>query len=263
MRVRYLDQSGDDGFFDQLIASSVNLLSLIYAQVYFPTYSNGLKDVARRLGFEWSDSEASGRQALIWRAQWETTRDPTLKRRLIVYNQEDCRAVQTVAEAMANICSERPSTAADAISVNVSTLDRDPPLRFGPLQYVDPDFRTINEAAYWDYQRNKVYVRTNDRLKRISRRRVNNRTSSSPVNKSIQAKENRPPVCPKCNSTRFYRNGRFSSVIYDLRFSFAGVRRWVVRHNFNRYQCRNCKNGYNELPRQERFGTHLKAYVLY
>jgi predicted RecB family nuclease len=44
-----------------------------------PTYSNGLKDVARRLGFEWSESEASGRQALIWRAQWETTRDPTLK----------------------------------------------------------------------------------------------------------------------------------------------------------------------------------------
>jgi len=39
MRVRYLDQSGDDGFLDQLIASSVNLLSLIYAQVYFPTYS--------------------------------------------------------------------------------------------------------------------------------------------------------------------------------------------------------------------------------
>ena len=263
MRVRYLDQSGDDGFLDQLIASSVNLLSLIYAQVYFPTYSNGLKDVARRLGFEWSESEASGRQALIWRAQWETTRDPTLKRRLIAYNQEDCQAAQRVAEAIANICSERPSAAADAISVNVSTLDRDPPLRFGPLQYVAPDFRAINEAAYWDYQRNKVYVRTNDRLKRISRRRVNNRTSRSPVNKSIQAKENRPPVCPKCNSTRFYRNGRFSSVIYDLRFSFAGVRRWVVRHNFNRYQCRNCKNGYNELPRQERFGTHLKAYVLY
>jgi len=263
MRVRYVDQSEDEEFLDQLIASSVNLVSLIYAQVYFPTYSNGLKDVARRLGFEWSESEASGRQALIWRAQWETTRDPTLKRRLIAYNQEDCQAVQRVAEVIANICSEGPSKTAEAISVNVSTLDRDPPLRFGPLQYVGPDFKAINEAAYWDYQRNKVYVRTNDRLKRISRRKINNTTASPPVNKSIQAKENRPPVCPKCNSTKYYRNGRFSSVIYDLRFSSAGVRRWVVRYNFNRYQCRNCKNGHNELPRQERFGMHLKAYVLY
>jgi hypothetical protein len=180
MRVRYLHQSGGDGFLDQLMASSVNVLSLIYAQVYFPTYSNGLKDVARHLGFEWSESEASGRQALIWRAQWETTRDPTVKRRLIAYNQEDCQAVQRVAEAIANICTERASTAAEAISVNVSTLERDPPLRFGPLQYVAPDFKVINEAAYWDYQRNKVYVRTNDRLKRISRRRVDNITTSGP-----------------------------------------------------------------------------------
>ena len=37
------------------IASSVNLLSLIFAQVYFPTYSNGLKEIARFLGFEWTD----------------------------------------------------------------------------------------------------------------------------------------------------------------------------------------------------------------
>ena len=263
MRARYLDQSADEGFLDQLIASSVNVLSLTYAQVYFPTYSNGLKAIARWLGFDWSENEASGRQALIWRAQWETTCDPTVKRKLINYNQEDCQAVQKVAEAIANICDERPSTAAEAISVNVSSLDRDPPLRFGPLQYVAPDFKAINEAAYWDYQRSKIYVRTNGRLRRISRTRVNNSTSVLPVNKSIQAEENRPPVCPKCNSTRFYRNGKFSSVVYDLQFSSTGVKRWIVRHNFNRYHCRNCKNGYNELPRQERFGTHLKAYVLY
>jgi hypothetical protein len=84
-----------------------------------------------------------------------------------------------------------------------------------------------------------------------------------PVNKSIQANEKRPALCPKCNSTKFYRNGRFSKVVYDLRFTPAGVRRWVVRHCFNRYQCRNCKHGYNELPRQETYGKSLKAYVLY
>src|SRR5262249_37297056 len=127
MRARYFDQPGDAGILDQLISSSVNLLSLAYAQVYFPTYSNGLKDIARSLGFDWSEREASGRQALIWRAQWETTRDAALKRKLIDYNQEDCQAVQKVAETIANICSERPSTAAEAISVNVSSLDRDRP----------------------------------------------------------------------------------------------------------------------------------------
>ncbi len=34
------------------LASSLNLISPIFATVYFPTYSNGLKENARFLGFE-------------------------------------------------------------------------------------------------------------------------------------------------------------------------------------------------------------------
>ena len=42
------------------IATPVNLLSKIFARIYFPAYSNGLKDVARYLGFNWSEANASG-----------------------------------------------------------------------------------------------------------------------------------------------------------------------------------------------------------
>jgi len=263
MKERYA--GGDEAFLDQLISSSFNLLSLTYAQVYFPTYSNGLKDVARYLGFEWSERDGSGLKALVWRSEWEATRDAGLKQKLITYNTEDCEAAQRVAETIAGICSNGPSMQPETVSVNVDSLECDHPLRFGPLQYAVPDFRAINEAAYWDYQRSRIYVRSSERLRRISRTGGGRRGPSRdpPVNKSIQAKENRPELCPKCNSAKFYRNGRFSSVVYDLRFTRAGVRRWVVRHCFNRYQCRNCKNGYNELPRQERYGKGLKAYVLY
>jgi hypothetical protein len=31
----------------------------------------------------------------------------------------------------------------------------------GLVEFVLPEFRQINEAAYWDYQRSKVYVRSN------------------------------------------------------------------------------------------------------
>jgi hypothetical protein len=34
--------------------SSVNVLSVIFGQIYFPTYSNGLKEIAGWLGFVWS-----------------------------------------------------------------------------------------------------------------------------------------------------------------------------------------------------------------
>jgi predicted RecB family nuclease len=263
MKERYARGPEDGAFIDQLISSSFNLLSLTYAQIYFPTYTNGLKDVARYLGFEWSEQDGSGLKTLDWRSEWEATRDASLKQKLLTYNAQDCQAAQRVAETLAGICSNDPSMQPETVGVN--SLECDHPLRFGPLQYALPDFKTINEAAYWDYQRSRIYVRSSDRLRRLSKtgRRRCRPSVEPPVNKSIQANENRPALCPKCNSTKFYRNGRFSKVVYDLRFTPAGVRRWVVRHCFNRYQCRNCKHGYNELPRQETYGKSLKAYVLY
>ena len=59
MRTRY-PNIGNPVFLDQLTKSALNLLSPIYAHVYFPTYSNSLKEVARYLGFGWSDSTSSG-----------------------------------------------------------------------------------------------------------------------------------------------------------------------------------------------------------
>ena len=64
------------------IASAINLLSVIYAQVYFPTYSNGLKEIARFLGFEWTNSISSGLQSIIWRHEWEASGDPALRAEL-------------------------------------------------------------------------------------------------------------------------------------------------------------------------------------
>ena len=71
MKERYSEAVKNPAFLDQLITDAVNLLSVIYAQIYFPTYSNGLKDIARYLGFQWSDSDASGLHTLMWRSEWE------------------------------------------------------------------------------------------------------------------------------------------------------------------------------------------------
>jgi predicted RecB family nuclease len=60
MKERYHDVVEHPAFLDQLIAASVNVLSVSYAQIYFPTYSNGLKEIAHYLGLHWSESDASG-----------------------------------------------------------------------------------------------------------------------------------------------------------------------------------------------------------
>ena len=50
----------------------------------------------------------------------------------------------------------------------------DPPSsrrEWGRADFVIPDFAFINNCAYFDYQRNKVYIRTNPNLKRSQTRR--------------------------------------------------------------------------------------------
>lgn len=51
---RYIPQHDDAEFVERLIGASVNLVACIYGSVYFPTYSNGLKEVGRHLGYRWN-----------------------------------------------------------------------------------------------------------------------------------------------------------------------------------------------------------------
>jgi predicted RecB family nuclease len=60
---------------DKVLDALVNVLSLIYTHFYVPTYSSGLKDVGRYLGFAWSDELASGMESVAWRMRWDNTRE--------------------------------------------------------------------------------------------------------------------------------------------------------------------------------------------
>jgi len=82
------------GLVDRALDKAVNVLSFLHANVYFPTFSNGLKDVGRYLGCTWTDKDASGLQSLVWRDRWEHMRDQCWKDRLLTYNAEDCAACQ-------------------------------------------------------------------------------------------------------------------------------------------------------------------------
>ena len=56
---------------DAILERATNVLSVIHPHVYFPTYSNGLKDIGRFLGFERAHEDATGLQSIVWRKNWE------------------------------------------------------------------------------------------------------------------------------------------------------------------------------------------------
>lgn len=96
MKQRYSKSSKEAKLVDEFIRRSINVLSFMYGRIYFPTYSNGLKDVAQYLGFKWSSDSPSGLNALLWRSKWEQYKSPEAKQKLITYNSEDCEAVEVV-----------------------------------------------------------------------------------------------------------------------------------------------------------------------
>jgi predicted RecB family nuclease len=142
-----------DDALGKAIDSLVNLLSVIYARIYFPTYSNGLKDLAKFLGYEWSDPNVSGVQAIVWRHEWEKSGNPTMKQKLIEYNREDCEGLQRVAAHVSNLSMPIGKStgiySSDVISVE--SLPREDSLTFQKMGFLLPEFEKINQAAYWDY----------------------------------------------------------------------------------------------------------------
>jgi predicted RecB family nuclease len=109
MKARYTLSPDDLEFVDGLIGTALNLVSCIYGKIYFPTFSNNLKEVGRYLGFEWAWPQASGAAALLLRRAWELSADDGIKRDLIGYNMGDCRAAAKVAEAVVRICGDGAS----------------------------------------------------------------------------------------------------------------------------------------------------------
>ena len=104
------------GLVDRVLAKAVNVLSVIHASVYFPTYSNGLKEIGRYLGCTWTDENASGLQSLVWRARWEQSRDQCWKDKLLTYNAEDCAALKKVTEFVQAVGEAARSRGAEATS---------------------------------------------------------------------------------------------------------------------------------------------------
>src|ERR1700674_3854343 len=267
---RMKDRYGADStlpLLTRLIEGSVNVLKVIYAQVYFPTYANGLKEITRYLGFGWSDSAASGINALMWRLKWESSRDPALKEKLITYNAEDCEALEKVTNTVMKLCDAQTGAlrSNDYDIVEVDFLRREKAYPLGRNEFAIPELEKINKSAYWDYQRNRIYLRSSPSVKAAVQRADKRPSKPVHVNKTIELRA-RPACCPKCGAKRIEKHDRHSRVVHDLRFSRSSIKRWVIRYCFHRYICCSC--GATFLPvdspaTKSKYGSDLRSYIVY
>ena len=75
--------------------------------VALPIESYALKAIARWLGFEWRDKEASGAKCIYWYDQWLETGDRTLLEIISRYNEDDCRATRIVKDWLVTFVQDK------------------------------------------------------------------------------------------------------------------------------------------------------------
>ena len=246
------------------IKSPVNLLSTIDARIYFPTYSNGLKEIA-------AYSDTAGRSVCIrtasitWREKWEQCGNSQDRKDLLLYNAGDCEALELTAQTVTQLSQSRPAAERSGVEVAVDVGCMKPARIFGFKRntFFFPELDKINSAAYWDYQRERVYVRSNPLLQNALRKA--GAAKRPHPNKMVQC-DDRPPECPHCRSKDIVRNANQTKTVYDLKFFNGGIKRWVVRYHFQRYRCCQCLKTFADRQRTwtgSKFGRSILAYVVY
>jgi Transposase IS66 family/RNase_H superfamily len=249
-----------------LLTSATNVLSLLYASIYFPTYSNELKAIGKYLGCEWSSPDSTGLHTLAWRAQWEQAHDPALKDRLIMYNKQDCLALQKVREFLAAIPEDSETRDANEGGIRfVEQIKTDDDLpAFGKKRFAVDDFSLITKRAYFDYQRDKIYVRTNPHFRDLERRKQKNKKRYSlRPNQVVNLRAVRCPYCKRSNISRDYTNFHARDSL-DLRISPGGIKRWIIRYRAPFHRCRECDRTFvpQTWRNQSRFGHSLIAWAI-
>lgn len=257
---------------ESLLERSTNVLSIVYHHVYFPTYSNSLKDIGRVLECQWTDINSSGIQSIIWRETWQKTKDSVLKAKLIQYNKEDCLALKTICDfiSSAKIYGEKNIFESGQSLKIAHTNDLKRNLRkrfvFRKPDFVFKDFEHVNKCAYFDYQRERVYVRTNKEFKSINKRKRQKKRWITYNYKPNKITKIQYDECHFCGSKDIEKGDEIIRFLIDIKFLKGGAKKWIVQYQTWRYKCLKCKKGYvspNIPAYTERYGHGLISLCVY
>jgi len=253
-----------------LIRRSVNILSHVYASVYFPTLSNGLKEIAKCLNFRWSNENCTGINSILYRRSWELCREYHLKRELIIYNLEDCLALEKIVTFLQAIAKDDYANSTEPAVVSKSLLDHGMLIKngvhnFGRPKFALEDFNFINKCAYFDYQRNKIYIK-NKKYKKVRTTRSRPTIAEYEANKTFSIHPARK--CPRCKSLSVRSNRPKPAIktVVDLKFYRNGIKRWVVKYCCNQQYCRDCKKQFfpkKFLSIRKKYGHNLLSWIVY
>ncbi len=180
---------------------------------------------------------------------------------ITTYNAEDCAALRVVVDALYAIRDGGlRSDVVDAGALKTQSLLG----KFKKNVFVLPELEFINNCAYFNYQRERILLRTNRTVRRALRREERALQRKPRVNSIV---EFRPPTCcPRCGLERPYRHKRFKKTQIDLRFGPGYIKRWVTEYRSAQYRCRSCRKTWflkKYLAVGTKYGRNLGCWLVY
>jgi len=213
-----------------LINRLVNVNKHIYGKVYFPVYSNRLKEIGAFIGANWTAPSASGLQSLVWRHFWEDDRNTDYKSSLLAYNQDDCQAVKLLIDEL----SELRNSANAMSEVDFANEPKRQATTAG--KEIHSQFKEMLKFAHTDYDKNKISFDLN--RDKTTKKRVGGASKKGyQGQRKVRPKVARTisiPVaesCPKCGSKNIHPTNFMSKrLIIDFVLMKTGIRKTIVEH---------------------------------
>lgn len=227
-----------------LLNNSTDILAKIRCNIYFPTYSNGLKEIGKFLGCIWSDPQSSGLQTIVWRFKWEKSKEESLKNKLIIYNQEDCLALKKVTDFLYEIIGVINSTIPVCKPQNFQVVEEmkvnDEKYHFHRTEFSSNDIEIITKCGYFEYQRNKIFWRTNKNIRNAVKREKRQDSQPVKINKEISFN---PKNCQQCGSQSVAAidSNLYRITHYDLQITKYGIKKWITEYRTSSFICTSCK----------------------
>ena len=243
-----------------------NVNKVIYGQVYFPVYSNSLKDIGKYIGASWSTDNSTGIQCIVWRYNWENQNENRdfYKSTIINYNKEDCYALAFLVEKLMNIEKSinsglplPPSTDfADTINNKVSDVQNK----------IHQQFDAILNFAHEDYDNKKLSLQYLLKAKGSEKENKKSRigTTRKRVKPKIEKRLSSKRICPICKTQLIMSKNIREQIVTDMVFTKNTVRKTVIRYYGNKSFCPKCSKYY--APPQINnmdLGHNYKAWLIY
>ena len=247
----------------------VNVNSLIFGKVYFPTRSNRLKDLGTVVGASWSAPDSTGLQSVVWRYKWEDGHEDKYKDMLLAYNKEDCAALQLLTAEIQELAKSADSRS----DVDFTSRRKKSSTPTGEL--IHKIFDGILKSAHAEYRRRRITLSIGDESENVVKEDRRHRSRPHPFDRrKIPKKANktvhvpRKRTCPRHKGRRLQPTAEVvSHSMIDLKFTNNGCRKEIIKYVGKKAFCSSCNVAY--LPpallqmHSRIFGHAFQAWAVY